>query len=307
MRSSLAMASLTASLLVALDARAQTAEAEARKAFEAGMATEASDPRAACVHFRRALELTRELGPLKKAKECDAREGKLLDALAKLDELVRRWPQPDATLESLKAEGPALRGRLAHLQLTLEPGAPAGVAARVDGAAVSLPASDLPLDPGAHELLVEVPGRPLQRVALDLAESERRAVRVPSTDAAPPRAAESGGGLGALGVSGLIIGGVGVGGLIGGAITGGLVLSKQSEFEECRDQGTPAGCDVLALKDSGDQLLTANAALFIAGGALAAVGATLFIVDVATSSDATAAKSVGLRVRGSGLSLEGTF
>jgi hypothetical protein len=78
-----------------------------------------------------------------------------------------------------------------------------------------------------------------------------------------------------------VIGSVGVAGLIGGAVTGGVALSDEAEFKQCRDEGVPAGCDAVALSQARETLLTANAALFIAGGALAAIGATLVIVDVA--------------------------
>ena len=83
---------------------AGTAEEEARKSFEQGLALEATQPAEACKSFRKSLEFTRELGPLTKVKECDVREGRLLEGREKLRELTTRLPAEDPELPALKAE-----------------------------------------------------------------------------------------------------------------------------------------------------------------------------------------------------------
>ncbi|MBK6517073.1 MAG: hypothetical protein IPM79_20525 [Polyangiaceae bacterium] len=292
-----------AALLTPSLALAGTAEEEARKAFEEGLAEEQKGLPTACAKFRRSLELTRELGPLVKSKECDVREGKILAAIAKLDEAIPRWPEADAELAALKTERGALEARVARLSLSLRPGAPEGVTARVDAKLIALPSSDLRLDPGDHELLVEVPGRALERVVVTLKDGERREVSLPPPSSAASRAGSGSGGVRALGIAGLVIGGVGIAGLIGGAVTGGMILDKQSAFEACRDGGTPAGCDVLALKQSGEELLPVNGALLIGGAALAVVGGTLLIVDLVTapaSEPQQPAAQLGLELGGGG-------
>jgi hypothetical protein len=303
-------AALLATLALALCARvaqAGSAEDEARRAFQEGLTEEQNGRASACGKFRKSLELIREIGPLKKVKECDVRENKLLFAREKLRELVSRWPQQDAELEALKAELSSVEGRIAHLELALRPGAPAGVVARVDAKAVPVPSSDVELDPGEHEVLVDVPGQPMSRSMVTLGDGERKRLEVPAEQKpAPPAAGPSrvqpSGGLSGLGIAGLVIGGVGVAGLIGGAVTGGMVLSKQGEFEDCRDRGAPAGCDAQAIGDSGDTLLAVNGALFIAGGVVAALGTTLFIIDVVAPSSEPAA-SARVRVGPAGADL----
>lgn len=264
-------------------ASAGTAEEEARKSFEEGLALEATQPAEACKSFRRSLEFTRELGPLTKVKECDAREGRLLEAREKLRELTTRLQADDPELPALKAELVQIEGRIAHIDVAVRAHLASKPRVTLDAKPLTVPAR-VEVDPGTHEIVVETEGRPVERTTLSLGEGEAKLLQVPSENALQPRPgpapAPASEGLSGLGIAGLAIGSVGVAGLIGGAITGGVVLSSKSEFDQCRDSGTPSGCDARALSESGGTLLTVNGALFIGGGALAAVGATLLIVDL---------------------------
>lgn len=287
---------------------AGSAEEEARKSFEEGLALESSRPEEACKSFRKSLDLTRELGPLAKVKECDVREGLLLGARAKLRELTERLPPEDPELPLLKEELLKIEARIARIEIALNPKVTAAVRVTLDAKPVSLP-STVELDPGAHELVVETEGKPVERSTLTLGDGEAKKIRVPSGAAlqVPTVAPAPRSGLTGLGITGIVVGSVGVAGLLGGAITGGMVLSKESEFEKCRDAGEPAGCDPVLLKESGDGLLSANAALFIGGGALAAVGATLFIIDVASAPSDEPGPRAALRVGPSSASFELAF
>jgi hypothetical protein len=71
---------------------------------------------------------------------------------------------------------------------------------------------------------------------------------------------------------------------IGGAITGGLVLWKESQFEERVDEcrrGRPAACqDGLDVASDGEALGTTTTVLFVVAGAAAATAVTmLFFTD----------------------------
>ncbi len=280
-------------------ASAQTStEDGARRLFDQGVAREQEGKHGeACKSFRESLALVRELGPLMKVKSCDAREGKVLSARAHLKELIQRWPDQGAELSGLKIELAAIDKRVARIRVELSPGAAAPTRVEIDGRALTLPAADVELDPGTHELLIEQPNRPVQRQTVTLADGEARTLAVGAvelaaqTPPAPParRVEESSGGLGGLGIGGIIAGGVGVLGFVGAGVTGGMVLAKESEFEDC---SSSTSCTEIA--DQGNTLLVANGVLWGLGIAGVGLGATLLIVDLATDE-------------GSGTKLEASF
>jgi hypothetical protein len=294
----------TAFVLVTLPARAGGAEDEARKLFEEGSAAEKRGQAAeACAKFRQSLGLVREVGPLLKAKDCDLREGKLVSAEASLRELIARWPEPGPELEALKTELATVEKRVPRLTLKLRDGAP-GVSVRLDGAAVDFPADGRAVDPGKHELSIEVPDRPIERIVIELADGERKTIELPSRAPdpvkPPPPPPEASSGLGALGIVGIVVGALGVGGFVGAGVTGKLVLDKHDEFESARcspDQTPPAAPGCAALAEEGDTLLVANGVLWGVGIAGVAVGATLLIVDLVGSSNEPTAPNATLGAR----------
>jgi hypothetical protein len=285
-------------------ASAGGAEEDARKLFEQGIAAEQAGQLAdSCAKFRQSLALVREVGPLSKVKDCDVREGKLVLGEATLRELIARWPQPGPELDALNKDLAALQKRIPQLTIRLRKGAPADISVRLDGRPVDFPAESRAVDPGAHEIIVDVPGQPAERVRFDLTDGEQKTVELPSGAAVdpkplppPPRESE---GLGALGIAGIVVGIVGVGGFIGAGVTGGLVLDKRDAFEagHCGpDDNLPgaAACDAIA--SDGDTLLVANGVLWGVGIAGVAVGATLLIVDLATDSTPEATQAqIGVR------------
>jgi hypothetical protein len=291
-------------------AAAGTAEEEARKNFVEGLALEATQPAEACKAFRKALEFTRELGPLTKVKECDVRDGRLLEAREKLTELTARLPPEDPELPALQAELVSIEARIARVEITLRPKVTAVVRVMLDGASVAVP-STVAVNPGSHELVVETEGRPVERTTLTLGDGEATQLLIPSEAALRPLPGPTlpppEEGLTALGFVGIAVGSVGVAGLIGGAVTGGILLSDESEFTRCRDDGEPAGCDAEALAQSAESLLTVNGALFIAGGALAAIGATLVVVDLAMGPSDEPPPRAALRVGPSSASFQLAF
>ncbi len=263
------------------------AEASARAAFDRGLAAESAGRNdEACGHFRESLSLQRELGPLLKVKTCDVREGKLVAARRGLRELIGRWVEAGPELEALKAELTSMDGRIAHLAVRVGPAPIERV--EIDGARVTLPADDLELDPGAHELVVEVVGQPVQRSRLELSEGEHRTLTVGEEKAAPkvvtpptlrPRPRE--GGIGPLGVVGIVGLGLGGLGLVGAAVTGGLVLQQRSDFESgsCADSESQTCIDIAS---KGQSLLLANGISWGVGLGAAVLGTTLLIVDIVT-------------------------
>ena len=162
--------------------------------------------------------------------------------------------------------------------------------------ASSLDGRPILLDPGPHELEMVHPGAPARRQSILVREGEKSrrvevsfakeppAVGAPAVGAegAPPRA---------LGISGIVIGGVGLAAL--GAFVG-LAVTGTSDFDEldrtCGSlapapaTGTCSEEDVSAVK----RTLTIADVFLGAGAGLAALGATLLIVDFATAPDGAA-------------------
>ncbi len=212
---------------------AGSAEDEARRSFEEGLALESTQPDEACKSFRKSLDLTRELGPLAKVKECDLRQGKILEAREKLRELTGRLRPDDPDLAALTQELSEVEARVARIEIALPPEVTVSVRVTLDTTPVTVP-STVEVNPGAHELVVETEGKPVERSTITLGDGEARKVQVPSEASlrasAPMIPPE--GNLTGLGIAGVVVGSVGVAGLIGGAITGGMLLSSQSEFEQ---------------------------------------------------------------------------
>lgn len=288
--------SLAASgVLAASDAHAGTPEEDARQALMEGLEAEKNGG-SGCEKFRVALGLIRELGPLLKVKECDLREGKLVAAKGKLTELIANWREADGNVEKFKAELAEVERKLARVSVALATDAPAGVRVRIDGNAVAVPTVDLELDPGEHEMLVEVPGRPLTRTLLDFAEGERPSIVVPQKaesgpDPKPPIEDADGG-------SGLLIGGItlsavgGVGLVVGGVLIG-LASGKSDEIATlCGEDTPPPACDgdpalANALVSEGETFATGAYVGFGIGGAALATGLILAIVGATSSSQPT--------------------
>ena len=78
-----------------------------------------------------------------------------------------------------------------------------------------------------------------------------------------------------------------------------------SSPRRCRDFAPSDEC--IELADSGNTLLTVNGALFIGGGALAAVGATLLIIDLTSGSAEEPPASATLRIGPSGAAFKLAF
>ena len=176
------------------------------------------------------------------------------------------------------------------------------VADRLEGVA-------LPFDPGPHRFVFESAGHPTVTETLVLREGDahrREVVMFPAAPESTPSQAEapSGGASGSpMRVAGLVTGGVGVVGVLLGAVLGAMASSRWNTAQsECPSH---TGCSPQALsdRDGAASLATGSTIGFVAGAALAAGGAVLFLV---APKDAPAA-AVGVRVGPAGLTLLGSF
>lgn len=278
-------------------ARAQSAEEQARSAFEAGAREEAAGRTAeACALYAKSLKLVRELGPLRKVARCDADAGRVVEAKAELEELIERLPKDDPEAATLGQELRAVSARIGTIKIEAKPSASVA-RVRLDGETVESLGEPRPANPGEHRLLVERRDGSTDAFDVTVPEGKPLVFEVPPQ---PPRrqspAAPSG--PSGLWIGGWISVGIGAAALVGAAVTGGLVLAKDSDYEACQ-----TGCE--DLQSEGNTLLVANGVLWGVGIVGAGVGATLLIVDAVTAGEqqgATASVELGfpfVRVRGS--------
>lgn len=293
----------SAGLLVAVAgapvARADEAgEAEAKREFEAGLDQEkAGRAEEACAHFRRALERMRVSGPLEKAAQCDAREGRFVDAVAKEDELLSTLPEehPDrATHASARA---AWVGKIAKVTFVARKGAE-GARVLVDGARSAPIGVVMDLDPGSHDVAVSLDGeKSTKRISITAGATLR--IEVPF-DA--PSSSLSGLSIG--GITSLALGGAAA---IVAGVTGGLVLSNKSAADDACP-GALSSPDCTDAIDAGKGLLTPNLVSWIVAGVGVGVGVTLLVVDATRGGHASrSSASVKIVASPSRVSLEASF
>jgi hypothetical protein len=183
-----------AALALAPIASAQplTAEDRAREAFTRGLDLEArGDGPGACAAFRESLTFVRELGPVRKVAQCDARDGRVLAAAEGLRELLSRLPAEAADRAAIEAELAAAEARVAKLRLAVRADAPPALVVRVDGKTVTPGARAIDLDPGEHEIAVSAHNAPPKLVRVALAEGQTSTVEVPPASDDVPRPVRS--------------------------------------------------------------------------------------------------------------------
>lgn len=177
-----------------------------------------------------------------------------------------------------------------------------------DGAVVGRAAwgTPIPVDPGSHVVEATAPGRKTWEghprvngagaaVSLEIPPLETEAPAppaatvagaptvAPSPSSAPPSAASSDAPRASprsgstQRAAGLVLGGVGIAGLVAGGISGGLALKKKNDVPaQCN--GSVCNADGISSLDGAKNAATISTISFIAGGALVATGAIVFLV-----------------------------
>ena len=296
----------TALLALALACGAAHAQAPSDKAaaaealFQQARALSASkDFAAACPKFKASYELDPGYGVLFNLAECYASLGKTASAWAAYAEaagMAKTAGQKDR-VEKAEKRGAELAPKLEKMTVVVKD-PPAGLVVRRDDVALDAATwgTALPVDPGKHTITAEAPGKkPWSATAETTGPGTTVTLPIPALEAAPvsaggatasPTGTVAPGpvpddGRGTRRVIGLVVGGVGVATLVVGAVMGGLASSKWSDAQDnhCR---TDTLCDPTGVALVGDAktFATVSTATFIAGGVLAAGGATLFIVSL---------------------------
>lgn len=229
-------------------------------------------------HLAESLRLDPKAITLINLADCEERVHRLTAAMGHWVDARAR-----AQVESMKAieeeatdRAKALEPRLARLTLALAPGTPADATVERDGVVLGAPSLGipLPLDPGAHVLVVKASGRADRRTEITLAEGESRTLAVEASPAgAAPVVVASAPAEARTGTSPLVWAGFGIAaaGVVLGAISGGLALGAGSDAETaCPNLRCSQGAfdDV----EGGRRWATVSTVSFVVAGVGAAIG-----------------------------------
>ncbi|MEZ4442389.1 MAG: hypothetical protein R3B72_25065 [Polyangiaceae bacterium] len=279
------------------EARADDAAAAQVLFDEARALVQAGDHAAACPKFAESQRLDPQLGTLLNLADCYARIGRHASAWARFVMVAEQArARGDAREEEASRRAAELEARLVRVKLTVERPAP-GLTVTRDGELVGEASWGVavPVDPGPHRFVAEAPGH--ERWEEDVAltgEGETVEVVVPplrarETAPADPKPSDEGAsGSSTWLVAGIVTGGVGVVGL--GVGTAFAVIAKRRDdasLERCLPDD-PSRCtpEGVALRDDARQAQTIGIVGLAAGGALAAAGLTMILVDLLAEADA---------------------
>jgi len=243
------------------------------------------DYAAGCPNLAQSYELEPLAGVVFTLAECYAKWEKLATALEHYDEylgLAAALPEDKRARQAERIrvatdQQTALELKVPALTLVLPEDAPAGTIVRLDGK--ELLSSEISithrLEPGVHDVIVLRPTGESRSYQEDLAEGDRRSLRLelPVIPEEPkPRPSDS---LGPMHIGALVAGGIGVAGLVVGSITGAMALGERDAIEEnCVDtQCNQTGLDAA---DSGQTVAAVSTAGFVIGGLGLAAGAVLW-------------------------------
>ncbi|MFT3769347.1 MAG: hypothetical protein QM820_28245 [Minicystis sp.] len=289
----------------------QSPSPQAEALFNEGRAAlQKGDYATACPRFAESFDRSGALGPLLNLAECEERRGRLATALARWKQGVTRLEDKpkDSRLALARERVASLEKRAPRLSIALDAAAAAGVGARLDDQPIkTLPAADLPVDPGQHRISFTAPGHPEQSTTVTLAEGEKKSVTIgtfPEADAR--RTAPDGSG--SRRVAGFVVGGIGVAGLAVFGITGALMFGKRATVREHCVEATKECNDATGLDAAaaGQTLGRVNAVALGLGLAGLGVG-TILIATSRGGAGPVAAVSGAVLPGGGGISLQTTF
>lgn len=276
-------------------ARAQDPHKEAADALfkEGRAAVLRGDYAIACTRFRDSDKLDPALGTKFNIADCEEHLGHVATAWALYNEIAPKFAPTDDRVQISKDHVSSLEKRLPKLVIRLAPEA-AGATITRDGEALD-PASlgvSVPLDPGAHKVIVSAPGREPRTYDVDAKEAAWIDITV--APGAAIKAAPTGTSLPTATLPtatatedsaplrrnlGFVSGGVGLVGIAIGAVTGILAIGdkdtvgKFCNAQTCTDQ---KGLD--AARD-GRTVSAVSTASFAIGAAALAAGVVLVLTS----------------------------
>jgi hypothetical protein len=326
-------------LAIAGSALAQaSAENEARALVlfkEAVAALDKGDYAEACPKFEAAMKLYPSPSTELNIARCFERDGKTASAWAAYQRVLvlnrdTTQPRRREALEKMANDGAAaLQGRVPALRIVV-PAAPPGLRVAQDGQ--ELPAAsygvELPVDPGAHEIVATAPGYETSKQVVTAIEGKRSEVTIVLTATPPPPVApvppllprdvppvveEHRPGVPAWA---WVVGGAGV-----ALVAGAAVFRVDWAKMDTKQQMAGCGADLMSCPASYTTLEGDNArkdrdrALFVGLGAAGVVGLGAGLIGIVTGSvarrraprPAPVGASLRLGRDGAGIALEGAY
>jgi hypothetical protein len=298
------LASLTILLSTASMARGQTRDprAQADALFRQGRhAAESGDFETACAKFAESQRLDASTGTLLNLGDCEEHLGHLSASRNYYQTALRQLGGSDPRVAPAEARLAGVEARMPRLTIRASPSAPPNTVIARDGVVVP-PATlgvAIPLDPGAHEVVVSAPAHLESRQSFVLEERQSRdlvaspgndaslAQGVPERSAAPttPAAAIAGKPARAPSEStgwrtaGWVLVGAGAVGLAVAAASGVVLLDEKSTVNaHCPSRNT---CDAIgeAAARANKTWLPVNTASWIAGAVAAGAGVAVILAS----------------------------
>jgi hypothetical protein len=269
--------------------------------FETGLQLmQASRHAEACPKLAESYWLDPRPGVLFTLAECEARWGKLASAIAHYDDYLRLFGSMPAGLQAVqreraeiaKKQRAALAERVPTITLVLPAAAPANVIVRRDDTTLGAPSLGvaLPVDPGSHVVVVQLPSGASTSRTITVAPGEKQRIEleVPVETARPASAAPASARTKSTpSAAAIALFGVGAAGVAAGAVTGGMALGQKGDIDaHC----TGVVCDAEG-KRTADRAKTLGWASTIGFGAGAAAIAAGAIVWLAGPKKADAARA----------------
>jgi hypothetical protein len=283
--------------------RAATLFTEGREALARG------DTEVACDKFRESFRLGKRASAMLNLAQCEETRGKLADALSHWKEGSSMLEPSDERVAVAGEHLRAIEPRVPRLRLRMAPRIPPSAQVTLDGTPVSTSSLEttMPVNPGAHEIVLAIPGRPEQRHTIVVKEREQQEV-VLGTDSVPitPPASEPQPQSQARRIATWTAGGVGAAGVLTAAVTGVMILSKKSTVEgNCPNKVCNAtGRDAI---DSANPLITVNYIGWGVGIVGAGVATWLLLTNPSQQSGSTTAIAPTWIPGGMGLTFDRRF
>ncbi|TKC95262.1 hypothetical protein [Polyangium fumosum] len=227
---------------------------------------------AACPAIAESQRLDPRPGTLYVLADCEAEAGHIATAVAHFEDYLRAYAGMKADqkvkhadrAKKAEAKKDALSAEVPELSIALPQGAPAGTKVSRDGTELSAAVLGmfLPIDPGEHLVMLEVPGaKPVEKrvviergkkatvtLELPVVEAPKPVAELPKVEpsvkpspVAPPPEVPSG--MDGKRKAGVVLASLGAAGLVAFGVTGGMAVANKSEVE--------AGCKNLRCNEAG--------------------------------------------------------
>jgi hypothetical protein len=259
----------------------------------------------ACARFKDSDKLDPAVGTRFNLADCEERRGRVATAWSLFRGVLSELAEDDDRRPIAQERAHALEPRMPYLTMSRTADTPPGVRVRIDGVELGEASFGvaLPMDPGAHELVLLLPdGGESQRSSFALREGEHSDLPIrPPGSPAPMKPAGQGPAAdepfspgGSQRKWAYVAGSVGVAGVAFGAVTGIVTLSKKSTANaNCDDKRHVCNQAGIDANESGKTFAALSGLGLGVGVVGLAAGAYLWLTD-APAAPATAHSSIPL-------------